>query len=101
MPNPVLNRYFPLSTPGMRRICLGDFRLSHIAVAKRQYVAALGQIDPRDQDAIIALTREAFSFHRACEAVEPLLRQHPDWCWRDAIKFLSGANHVDDSPYLH
>jgi hypothetical protein len=68
---------------GTDLVRLGDFGLAEIAQHQRQ-----------QEDNVKAVTAERDRFNRYAEIVVPLLKQRPDWRWRDAIKFLSDNGHL-------
>jgi len=64
-------------------VLLGDFGLVEIEQHRRQ-----------QDDNVKAVTTERDRFNRYAEIVVPLLKQRPDWRWRDAIKCLSDKGHL-------
>jgi hypothetical protein len=68
---------------GTDLVLLGDFGLAEISQHQRQ-----------QDDNVKAVTAERDRFNRYAEIVVPLLKQRPDWRWRDAIKCLSDKGHL-------
>ena len=57
---------------------LGDVGLDEIETITQQKI-----------DNINRARAEADRWKRACNIIQPLLRKHPDWKWKDAVDWLS------------